>query len=86
MFPHAPQLFTTGGNVSNDPVGVTYWKVRNGIRLTGMPSFKASLTDQQMWQVSALLARGDKLSPEVREALEHAAPAVTPPGGESKPQ
>jgi thiosulfate dehydrogenase len=86
MFPHAPQLFTAEGNVSNDPAGVTYWKVRNGIRLTGMPSFKAALTDQQMWQVSALLARGTHLSPEVQEALEPAAPAVTPPRGESKPQ
>jgi thiosulfate dehydrogenase len=86
MFPHAPQLFTTEGNVSNDPAGVTYWKVRNGIRLTGMPSFKASLTDQGMWQVSALLVRGDKLSPEVQDALEPASPPVTPALGESKPQ
>ena len=45
MFPHAP-LFTTKGSVSDDPAGVTYWKGNNGIRLTGMPSFKAALTDQ----------------------------------------
>jgi thiosulfate dehydrogenase len=86
MFPHAPQLFTTKGNVSNDPAGVTYWKVRNGIRLTGMPSFKASLTDQRMWQVSALLARSNQLSTEVQDALRPAVPAVTPPLGGSKPQ
>jgi hypothetical protein len=28
----------------DDPVGVTFWKVQNGIRLTGMPGFKAALS------------------------------------------
>ena len=27
MFPHAPQLFTPRGMVTDDPAGVTYWKV-----------------------------------------------------------
>jgi thiosulfate dehydrogenase len=44
MFPHAPQLFIHGG-VTDDPAGETYWKVDNGIRLSGMPSFHAALTD-----------------------------------------
>ncbi len=65
MFPHAPQLFTAKETVTDDPVGVTYWKVKNGIRLTGMPSFQKALTDQQMWQVSALMASADKLPPDV---------------------
>jgi thiosulfate dehydrogenase len=65
MFPHAPQLFTEKETVTDDPVGVTYWKVKNGIRLTGMPSFQKALSDQQMWQVSALMARADKLPPDV---------------------
>jgi thiosulfate dehydrogenase len=76
MFPHAPQLFTAKETVTDDPVGVTYWKVKNGIRLTGMPSFQKALTDQQMWQVSALLASADKLPPDVlRGLLPAAAPA-----------
>src|ERR1700691_6199128 len=48
-FPKPPQLFTVDGRVSDDPAGVTYWKVKNGIRLTGMPSFQASLADQHIW-------------------------------------
>lgn len=86
MFPHAPQLFTPEGSVSDDPAGVTYWKVNNGIRLTGMPSFKAALTDQQMWQVSALLAHDDKLPPEVKDALKPVAavPPVSAPLGRPK--
>ncbi|MGC2422705.1 MAG: cytochrome c [Candidatus Acidiferrales bacterium] len=72
MFPHAPQLFTPRGMVTDDPAGVTYWKVDNGIRLSGMPSFHAALTDDQMWQVTALLNRADKLPPEALEALQPA--------------
>jgi len=84
MFPKPPQLLTVRETVSDDPAGETYWKVKNGIRLTGMPGFNASLTDQQMWQVSALLARADKLPPEVQEALKPgavtaAAPATASP-------
>jgi len=33
MFPQVPQLFE-GHGVTDDPVGETYWKVSNGIRLT----------------------------------------------------
>ncbi len=70
MFPHAPQLFTQQETVTDDPAGVTFWKVKNGIRLTGMPSFAGALTDDQMWQVAALLSRADQLPPEVQEALK----------------
>jgi thiosulfate dehydrogenase len=35
------------------------------IRLSGMPGFKESLSETQMWQVSALLAKADQLPPEV---------------------
>jgi thiosulfate dehydrogenase len=73
MFPHAPQLFTRRGMVTDDPPGVTFWKVKNGIRLTGMPSFERGLSDQQMWQVALLLRNADKLPPQVSSALAAAA-------------
>jgi mono/diheme cytochrome c family protein len=68
MFPGAPPLWEKHHNndvlgVSDDPPGETYWKVANGIRLSGMPSFKEVLTDTQMWQVSLLLANADKQLP-----------------------
>src|SRR5271156_694038 len=81
MFPHAPQLFTAKETVTDDPVGVTYWKVKNGIRLTGMPGFQRALSDQQMWQVAALMASADKLPPDVLRGLLPApspAPVATP--------
>ncbi|MGD0964332.1 MAG: cytochrome c [Candidatus Acidiferrales bacterium] len=78
MFPGAPQLLTPEGMITDDAVGVTYWKVRNGIRLSGMPSFEAVLSDQQKWEVSALLARADQLPPEAQEALKPGPAAVIP--------
>jgi len=77
MFPGPPQLFTADGSVTDDPVGVTYWKVKNGIRLTGMPGFHATLGEQQMWQVSALVASADKLTPAELDALRPGAAAAT---------
>jgi thiosulfate dehydrogenase len=67
MFPSVPQLWAKHKNgvvgVSDDPVGETYWKVKNGIRLTGMPAYNKILTDTQMWQVSLLLSMADKPLP-----------------------
>jgi mono/diheme cytochrome c family protein len=69
MFPKPPQLFT-GKGVTDDEPGETYWKVANGIRLTGMPGFVRTLKNDQLWQVSLLLANGDKLPDSVKNALK----------------
>ena len=69
QFPKPPELFKRKG-VTDDPVGETYWKVANGIRLTGMPGFIDSLSTEQMWQVSLFLLDRDKLPPTVLTALQ----------------
>jgi thiosulfate dehydrogenase len=71
-FPVPPQLFR-GKGVTDDPPGETYWKVTNGIRLSGMPAYKPSLSDTQIWQVSLLLANADKIPPQVSDTLKSAA-------------
>jgi thiosulfate dehydrogenase len=84
MFPKPPELFH-GTGVTDDPAWETYWKAKNGIRLTGMPAFKGALDDTQLWQVSVLLANADKISPAVKATLTSALPvqpaaaATTPP-------
>lgn len=67
-FPKPPELLK-GHGVTDDPPGETYWKIANGIRLTGMPGFKASLSQEQMWQVSLLLANAGKLPQQVQANL-----------------
>jgi thiosulfate dehydrogenase len=69
MYPTPPQLWkkhATGSvvGVSDDEPGETYWKVSNGIRLTGMPAFDHVLTDTQMWQVTLLLKNADQQLPD----------------------
>jgi len=86
MYPSAPSLWEKHKNkpsvvgVSDDPPGETLWKVENGIRLTGMPSYKQILTDTQMAQVSVLLANADKpLPPAALEILRGETPPAAPP-------
>ncbi len=76
MYPDAPQLWAPHGHrgvvgVSDDPVGETYWKVANGIRLTGMPAFDKILNQTQMWQVSLLVKNADQsLPPDVLNLIK----------------
>ena len=81
MFPLPPQFLSGDDMITDDPPGKIYWKVENGIRLTGMPGFKDMLTPTQMWQVSQLLAHADKLPDPTKSALARtAAIPVAPPG------
>ena len=75
MYPSAPQLWKKHTNsavvgVSDDDAGETYWKVANGIRLSGMPAYGRVLSATQMWQVSLLLKNADQDLPDpVRKIL-----------------
>jgi thiosulfate dehydrogenase len=79
MYPAPPRLLE-GKGVTDDPAGESYWKVFNGIRLTGMPGFGKSLSETQMWQVALLVANADKLPTSAKEAL------VAPMGGNAPAQ
>ena len=69
MFPSPPQLFEKEDMVTDDPEGVTYWKLTHGIRLSEMPAFADALSDTQRWQVTMLVAHADKISPAVQAAF-----------------
>ena len=93
MAPKPPQLFE-GMGVTDDEAWESYWKIENGIRMTGMPGFKGSLTEPQIWQVTVMLKNGDKLPPSVLAALKADAVKTTESGmvttpvkeGDGKPQ
>jgi mono/diheme cytochrome c family protein len=63
LYQHAPQL--AKHDVTDDPEGETYWKVKHGIRLTGMPGFSGTLTDDQVWQIVLFLKHMNSLPPKV---------------------
>ncbi|HET6142703.1 MAG TPA: cytochrome c [Candidatus Acidoferrales bacterium] len=68
MYPHATLMFK-GKGVTDDPPQESYWKVKNGIRLTGMPSFDGILNDTQMWQATLFVANVDKLPDSAKKFL-----------------
>jgi thiosulfate dehydrogenase len=84
MYP-VPPLLLEGKGVTDDPPGESYWKIFNGMRLTGMPGFSKSLSETQMWQLAILLAHADKLPSSAKTALvaslasPTSAPASTTP-------
>lgn len=65
LYPAPPQLAEDG--VEDDPEGVSYWKIRHGIRLTGMPAWGPSLTDQQIWTLALFLKHMNKLPPDAQQ-------------------
>ncbi len=101
MFPQAPQLMkppagrggqrgpqsgngTAGAPRAPRPNG-DFWRVKNGIRLTGMPSFQNILSEDQMWQVTGLIANRRRLPPEVQDALKSEPPPAATPASTSAP-
>ena len=64
LYQKPPQFATDG--VEDDPEGYSYWKIKHGIRLTAMPSFSQSLSDQRIWTIALFLKHMDKLPPTVQ--------------------
>jgi len=69
MFPPPPQLLAPDGMMTKDPEGELYWKITNGIRMTGMPAFENVLDQNRRWQVTLLLKHADALPPAVQKQL-----------------
>jgi mono/diheme cytochrome c family protein len=61
LTPNAPQLAKDG--VEDDPEGTIHWKIAHGIRFTGMPSYRQSLSEREMWQLALFAKHMDKLPP-----------------------
>jgi thiosulfate dehydrogenase len=68
LYQKPPQLATDG--VEDDPEGESFWKIKHGIRLTGMPSFGYTLKDEQIWTLALFLKHMDKLPPSVQQAWQ----------------
>jgi mono/diheme cytochrome c family protein len=68
LYQKPPQFAKHG--VEDDLAGQTYWKIAHGIRLTGMPAFSKTLSDTQLWGITAFLQRMDRLSPVAQVVWE----------------
>jgi thiosulfate dehydrogenase len=68
LYPGPPQLATDG--VEEDPEGFSFWKIKHGIRWSGMPSWGSTLTDEQIWTLALFLNHMDKLPTAAQQAWQ----------------
>ena len=66
LAPNAPQLAKDG--VEDDPEGETYWKIAHGIRFTGMPAFRETLSDGEIWQIVLFTKHMNSLPSGIQQA------------------
>jgi len=81
FYPPAPQFFK---DTPDMPEAENYYVIQHGVRWTGMPAWRNTLSDQQIWQAVTFLSKIDKLPPAALQALQPAPPASASPAG-SKP-
>ncbi len=79
LYQKPPQFATDG--VEDDPESISFWKIKHGIRLTGMPAFSYSLSDRQIWTLALFLKHMDKLPPAVQQTWQQVKnwPVTSPP-------
>jgi mono/diheme cytochrome c family protein len=70
LYPRAPQFLEDAPDM---PEHQNFFIVQHGIRMSGMPSWKQVLNEQQIWQVITFLSHMDKLSPQLSDAWKTAA-------------
>jgi|SRR3954447_11871539 len=57
-----------------------FWIVKNGLKMTGMPSFGVTHSDEEIWAIVAFLQKMPKLNPqEYQEMVKQAGLGTSPP-------
>jgi mono/diheme cytochrome c family protein len=70
FFPRAPQFVEDAPDM---PDNQNFYIIEHGVRLTGMPAWRISLKESEMWEVTTFLSHMRELPPEVRSAWKSAA-------------
>jgi mono/diheme cytochrome c family protein len=78
MRPDPPDLKEISGE--RQP-GELFWVIKNGIRMTGMPSFAtAGVSDDEIWKIVAFVKKWPSVTPEDYKAWTESTAATQPPG------
>jgi mono/diheme cytochrome c family protein len=65
FYPRAPQFAEDAPDM---PENENFYIIQHGVRLSGMPAWKTSFKEQELWQVTTFLSHMDKLPPSVQTA------------------
>jgi mono/diheme cytochrome c family protein len=74
--PSAPELQSSDTQAMSD--GELFWTIKHGIRMTGMPAFEPTHTDEQIWKIVAFVRHLPNLTPEETAELRKAPGAERP--------
>jgi thiosulfate dehydrogenase len=74
FYPRVPRFVEEAPDMTENQ---NFYIIKHGVRLSGMPGWKTSLKESEMWQVTTFLNHIDKLPPQVLAAWKTAA---TEPG------
>jgi mono/diheme cytochrome c family protein len=70
FYPRAPQFAEDAPDM---PENQNFYIIQHGVRLSGMPAWKTSLKETEMWQVTTFLSHMEKLPPAVQDAWKTSA-------------
>ena len=73
LSPQAPSLVETAGEWKPEEL---FWLTKNGVRMTGMPAWGKTHTDEQIWAVVAFTQGLPKMTAEEWEKMDKAVPAL----------
>src|SRR5262249_55073973 len=81
FYPPAPSVIMYP---MDDPEWHIYHAIRNGVRYTGMPAWDKTLSDTDIWKVTAFLTRIEKLPPAVQAEWQKSTGTSPPTEGSEK--
>jgi mono/diheme cytochrome c family protein len=80
FYPPPPSLIL---HPPDDPEWHVFYVIRTGVRYTGMPAWDRTLSEPDIWKLTAFLTRVDKLPPAVQDYWKKSS-GVDPPTGEQE--
>jgi mono/diheme cytochrome c family protein len=81
FYPPPPSLIL---HPLDDPEWHVFYAIRTGIRYTGMPAWDKTLSEPDIWKLTAFLTRVDKLPPAVQDYWKKASGVSPPAGGQEE--
>src|SRR5271157_1736371 len=79
FYPPPPNLIL---HPPDDAEWHVFYVIRNGIRYTGMPAWDRTLSEPDIWKLTAFLTRVEKLPPAVQDYWKKSSGANPPTGGQ----
>ncbi len=69
LYPHPPNLAHSAKEM---PPSMLFWITKNGIKMTGMPAFGKTHTDDKIWDIVAFLEKLPNMTKEQYQLLDDA--------------